>query len=344
MSELKIDIYNHIFPRGFYERLFEVAPNLEMVKRWTSIPLLYDLDERMRVMDKFGGYKQVLTLSLPPLEALGSPAETPALARLANTGLAEICEKHPDYFVGWVAAAPMANVPAALVEIEHAIDKLGARGIQINTSVAGRPLDDPEFFPIFERMAAYDMPIWMHPTRSNMQADYKGEATSKFEIWWAFGWPYETSVAMARMVFSRFFEKLPNLKIITHHMGAMIPFFEGRVGPGWDELGNRTGGSEGDELLKLRHELKKRPIDYFKMFYGDTAVSASAAAIRCGYEFFGADHSLFGTDCPFDPEGGSMWIRDTIAAIEKLEFPETVRRKLYSQNAIDLCGLGVLQP
>jgi predicted TIM-barrel fold metal-dependent hydrolase len=151
---------------------------------------------------------------------------------------------------------------------------------------------------------------------------------------------------MARMVFSRFFVKLPNLKIITHHMGAMIPFFEGRVGPGWDELGNRTGGPEGEGLIQLRHELGQRPIDYFKMFYADTAVSASASAIRCGHDFFGPDHSLFGTDCPFDPEGGTMWIRDTIAAIEKLDFAPDVLKKLYSQNAIDLCRLtqGHLQP
>jgi predicted TIM-barrel fold metal-dependent hydrolase len=339
MSELKIDVYPHILPGPYFEKMVEVTPNKMAVKRWTSIPLLVDLNERMRVMDQFPGYKQILTLSLPAVETLAGPEQSPELARIANDSLAEICRKHPDYFPGWVAAVPMNNVPAAIVEIERAIEKLGARGIQIFTSVNGRPLDDPEFFPIFERMAAYDMPIWMHPWRPNTQADYKDEPTSKFEIWWAFGWPYETSVAMARMVFSRFFERLPNLKIITHHMGAMIPYFEGRVGPGWDELGNRTGGPEGESLVKLRHELGKRPIDYFKMFYADTAVSASASAIRCGYDFFGPDRSLFGTDCPFDPEGGTMWIRDTIAAIDKLAFPEDVRKKLYAQNAIDLCRL-----
>lgn len=338
MSNLKIDIYNHIFPRGFYERMVEVAPR-DAVKRWTSIPLLVDLDERMRVMDRFAGYKQILTLSFPSPEALAGPQESPALAQIANDGLAEICEKHPDHFPGWVAAIPMNNVKASIAEIERAIDKLGARGIQIYTSVNGRPLDDPEFFPIFERMAAYDMPIWMHPTKPNTRPDYPGEQTSKFEIWWAFGWPFETSAAMARMVFSRFFERLPNLKIITHHLGAMIPFFEGRVGPGWDELGNRTGGPEGDELVKLREALEKRPIDYFKMFYGDTAVSASASAIRCGYDFFGPEHTLFGTDCPFDPEGGTMWIRDTIAAIAKLDFTEEQLAKLYAKNAIELCRL-----
>lgn len=342
MSTLKIDVYNHIFPPRYYDQMLELAPR-DMVKRWTSIRLLVDLEERLRVIEKFAGYRQILTLSLPPPELLAGPEQSAEIVRIANDGLAEICERHPDYFVGWVASVPMNNVKAAIPEIERAIEQRGALGIQVFTSVNGRPLDDPEFFPIFERMAAYDRPIWMHPTRPNTHADYKGEETSKFEIWWAFGWPYETSVAMARMVFSRFFERLPNLKIITHHLGAMIPFFEGRVGPGYDELGNRTGGAEGEKLVQLRNELKKRPIEYFKMFYADTAQAISPNAIRCGYDFFGTDHVLFGTDCPFDPEGGTMWIRDIIAAIEKLEISSDVRAKLFSQNAIDLCRLKGLQ-
>lgn len=339
MQHLKIDAYNHIYPRAFFDRMVEAVPNKEQVKRWTSVPLLYDVDARRRVMDGFEGYAQVLTLSLPAIEQLAGPDDSPALARLANDGLADLCARYPDHFRGWVAALPLNNLPAALAEAERAIDQLGARGVQIFTSVNGRPLDDPALFPIFERMAAYDKPIWMHPTRPPTQADYPGETRSKFEIWWAFGWPYETSAAMARMVFSGFFDKLPNLKIITHHMGAMIPFFEGRVGPGWDELGNRTPGAEGEEYAQLLHTLKKRPYDYFKLFYADTAVSASYAAIRCGLDFFGPEHSLFGTDCPFDPEGGSMWIRDTIAAIDRLEISEDDRAQLYAGNAIRLMEL-----
>ena len=118
----------------------------------------------------------------------------------------------------------MNNVPAALEEMDRAIAKLGAKGMQIFTNVNGRPLDEPEFFRIFERMSkTYDLPIWVHPTRTAKFADYPTEQKSKYEIWWLFGWPYETSAFMARLVFSGMFDKLPKLKIITHHLGAMAP-------------------------------------------------------------------------------------------------------------------------
>src|SRR5262249_34478301 len=85
------------------------------------------------------------------------------------------------------------------------------------------------------------------------------ESTSQFEIWWTFGWPYETSAAMARIVFAGLFDKHPGLKIITHHMGGMVPYFEGRVGHGWDQLGTRTSGVDLTEVLRT---LERRPIDF----------------------------------------------------------------------------------
>lgn len=341
---VKIDIYNHIYPRAFFDRMVELVPNKEVVKRWTSVPLLYDLEARMRVIDRFEGYSQILTLSLPPIEFLAPPELSPEVARLANDGLAGVCKKHPDYFPAWVAALPMNNIPAALAEIERCIEKLGASGVQVYTSVNGRPLDDPEFFPVFERMAAYDLPVWMHPTRPMTVPDYPSEKVSKYEIWWAFGWPYETAAAMTRMVFSLFFERLPNLKIITHHLGSVIPFFEGRIGMGWEDFGARTPGPEGDAMTERRRAMKRPPLEYFKMFHADTAQHTSTASIRCGHEFFGPDHVLFGTDCPFDPEGGSMWIREIAAAIDRLELSDLDRHKLYAQNALDLLRLQPPRP
>ncbi len=93
-------------------------------------------------------------------------------------------------------------------------------------------------------MAGYDLPILLHPARGAKFPDYPTEEKSKYEIWWTFGWPYETSVAMSRIVFAGLFDRYPNLKILSHHLGAMIPFFEGRVGPGWDQLGTRTSDED----------------------------------------------------------------------------------------------------
>jgi predicted TIM-barrel fold metal-dependent hydrolase len=330
---MKLDIFPHIFPRRYFDKMVEVAPDRGAIKRWLNIPVLYDLEARLRMMEEFGEYQQILTLSLPAIEFVAGPDTSPALARLANDGMAEICAKHPDRFPGFVASLPMNNVPAALAEITRAIETLGARGIQIFTNVNGRPLDEPELAPIFERMHAYDLPIWMHPTRGPGMTDYATEKKSKYEIWWLFGWPYETSAAMARMVFSGFFDRWPNLKIITHHMGAMVPFFDARVGLGMDQMGSRTSDEDYTQIVKSMKARGKRPVDYFRLFYNDTAVNGSRSAIRCGLDFFGADRCLFGTDCPFDPEGGPLFIRDTIKAIDSLDLSKEDQIKLYIGNA-----------
>jgi predicted TIM-barrel fold metal-dependent hydrolase len=304
------------------------------IKRWLTVPVLYDLDARIRMMREFPGYRQILTLSSPPIEFVAGPEESPALARLANDGMAEIVAEHRDLFPAFVASLPMNNVAAALDEMERAIRVLGARGIQVFTNVNGRALDEPEFWPIFERATRlYDVPIWMHPARGANRPDYLGEAKSKYEIWWTFGWPYETSAAMTRMVFSGFFDRLPEMRVITHHMGAMVPFFEGRVGPGLDQFGCRTSDEDYEGMLK---RMAKRPIDYFRMFYADTALSGSKAGIRCGLDFFGEDRVLFATDCPFDPEGGPMYVRITPVAIDALGLSAQARDKIYFGNALRL--------
>jgi predicted TIM-barrel fold metal-dependent hydrolase len=251
--------------------------------------------------------------------------------------MAELVDRYPERFPTFVASLPMNDVDAALEEMTRAVSQLGARGVQIFTNVNGRPLDDPEFWPIFERMVGYDLPIWMHPARGANSPDYGTEQRSKYEIWWTLGWPYETSVAMARLVFSGTFDRLPGLKLITHHLGGLVPYLEGRVGWGWDQLGTRTSD---EDYVSLKDSLQKRPYDYFKEnFLTDTAVFGARAATECGLEFFGADRVLFASDSPFDPEGGSLYIRDTIQILDSLDISEEERAKIYHGNAERLLKL-----
>lgn len=336
----KLDSYSHIFPPAYFERMTALAKDQGAIKRWVNVPVLYDLQARLTMMDRFPGYQQILTLSSPPIEFVAGPEESPALACLANDGMAEIRDRYPDKFPAFVASLPMNNVPAALDEMDRAIVKLGARGIQVFTNVNGRALDEPEFWPIFERaVKRYDVPIWMHPARGPNMPDYANEKKSKYEIWWTFGWPYETSAAMTRMVFSGFYDRLPSLRVITHHMGAMIPFFDGRIGPGLDQFGCRTSDEDYEGLLK---RMAKRPIEYFRMFYADTALAGGRSGIRCGLDFFGVQRVLFATDCPFDPEGGPMFIRTIPEAIDSLGLTEPERESIYFGNALGLlkmpCG------
>ncbi len=334
---MKIDIFCHIFPKKFYERMLVLPERGTTIKkRVTEIPSLIDLDVRFRLMDEFRDYIQVPCMPLPPIEALADPQKSPELAELANDGLAELVAKHPNRFAGFIASLPMNNPVAAAKEIERAVKTLGAVGAQIFTNVNGRPLDEPDFLPIFEKIAALDAPLWVHPARGAGFPDYQTEKKSKFELWWVFGWPYETSIFMARMVFVGIFDRFPKIKIITHHLGGMVPYFSGRTGPGLDQLGART---EEEDLTVYLRRLKKRPQEYFKMFYADTATFGSGPAIRCGLDFFGVDHVLFASDSPFDPEKGAGYIRETIRCLDVLDVSEKDRQKIYEGNARRLLRL-----
>jgi predicted TIM-barrel fold metal-dependent hydrolase len=332
---MKIDMFNHIFPKAFFDRHIAAGRGgRDIGKRVSNIQTLVDVDARLRVLDEFGEYVQVISLPLPPLEIIAPPDKSPQLAREANDGLAELVARH-DRFLGFVAALPMNNPGAAAEELSRAVDELGAFGVQVYTNVAGRPLDAPEFQEVFEEAARRDVPIWMHPARGADVPDYQTETKSLYEIWWTFGWPYETSAAMARLVFSGYLTKFPTLKVITHHMGGMIPYFEGRVGHGWDQLGTRTSDKDYKALLA---SMEKRPVEYFKQFYADTALFGAASATRCGLDFFGLDRIVFASDMPFEPTPG-MYARETIACVEALDLTPDQRDTIYRRNAEKLLNL-----
>lgn len=333
---VKIDIFNHIYPQRFFAEFLRVEPGLkDMGKRVRNIPVLVDLDARFRMMDEFGDYRQIISLPTPALESFAGADTSPLLARIANDGMAELVGNYPDRFAGFVAALPLNNAPAAEKEMERAVTELGARAVQLYSNVAGKPLDAPEFVPLLEEAARRDLMIWLHPARRADFPDYQSEDRSRYEIWWTFGWPYETSAAMARLVFSGLFDRCPGLKIVCHHMGGMIPYFEGRVGYGWDQMGTR---SSDESYAALRRSMKKRPLDYFKLFYADTALFGASAGIRCGLSFFGADHVLFASDTPFEPEPG-LYIRETIRAIESLDLGLEDKERIYRRNAERLLRL-----
>ena len=332
MTDTIIDIYCHIFPDKFFQEMTRVAPKLENIgKRLRGVTKLFDLDERFKEMDQFGDYRQIISLPNPPIEDIAKPDVGIQLARIANDSMAELCRKHPERFPSFAAAVCLTDVDGSIVEAKRAIKDLGARGVLVYTNVAGEPLDQKKFDPFFATMAELDLPIWLHPVRTASMPDYPSEQKSRFEMWWCFGWPYDTSVAMLRLVFCGLLDRYPKLKIITHHLGGMIPFYDGRVGPGLKVLGQRTSDEDYSKILS---SLKRPHMDYLHDFYGDTAMFGGGVhAIRCGLEFFGADRVVFATDTPLGPIGA------TIKTIEKLELAPADRRKLFSGNVGKLLNM-----
>lgn len=336
---MKIDIFNHFLPPAYMDALRALMPDDPLVRLSERIRPLWDLDERLRMIERWPDLRQVLSLGQPTPELVAGPADAVRLARIANDGMAAACQARPDRFPAFVASLPMNNPDAAIEEMDRAIGVLGAAGVQVMTSVNGRPLDAPEYFPIFERLAAHHRkPLWLHPYKPPTRSDYPEEAHSEYEIWVVLGWPHESSVAMARMVFAEFFDRLPDFTVITHHCGATIPYLLGRVGPMWDELGERSNNARYKAIRARMADKGLRPIDYFRRFFGDTVVGGSVAGLRCGLDFFGPDRVVFASDFPFGPENGMWFLRENIAAVEGLRLPESERDGIYFRNALRLLG------
>ncbi|MBI3436873.1 MAG: amidohydrolase [Proteobacteria bacterium] len=331
---MRLDAYTHFIPKRFFDMIV-ASGHKDIGKRVREIPSIHDLDVRMRIVDSFPDYAQILSYPMPPLELMAKPQEIEDYAKIINDGFAEICARHGDRFPGWVAQAPLGAPDAGVRECERAL-KNGALGVQIYTNVAGKPLDRPEFAPFFEAMNKNRKPIWIHPSRAANFPDYVDEKKSLYEIWWTLGWSYETAAAMSRLVFSRTLDRNPDLKIIVHHFGGIVPMLEGRIGPGWDQLGARTSD---EDLGVLRKSLKKRTLAYFKEnFYADTAVFGADAATACGLAFYPLEKVVFASDCPFDPEKGPGYIRETLRILDSANLTKEQRNQIYFKNFEAMVG------
>jgi aminocarboxymuconate-semialdehyde decarboxylase len=332
---MRLDAYTHFMPKRFFDVLVK-SGHADIGKRVREIPCIHDLDVRRKVVDTFPDYAQIISYPQPPLEMLTEGEKLNEYARMVNDGLAEICAQHRDHFPGFVAQVSLAAPDAGVGETERAIKDLGALGVQIFTNVKGKPLDRPEFEPFFAAMNKNRKPIWLHPARGANHPDYLDEKKSLYEIWWTFGWSYETATAMARLVFSKTLDKYPDLKIMVHHFGGIVPMLEGRIGPGWDQLGARTSD---EDYVSLRKSMKKRPLDYFRQnFYADTAVFGGKPATVCGLEFFPREKAIFASDCPFDPEKGTMYIRETLKILDSLDLAPEHRDAIYFKNFEAMVG------
>ncbi|MFC2021010.1 amidohydrolase family protein [Chloroflexota bacterium] len=332
---MKIDIFSHIVPLKYKEAFYNMtAKNFYLKNVIDSLPTLFDLEHRFRIMDKYEGLRHVLSLALPPIEYIADGQKAVDLARLANDEMAELVLKYPDRFVAAAASLPMNDIDAALLEIDRVVKDLNFKAVQIFTPMNDKPLDLPEFMPFYEKVSQYDLPILVHPSRNADYPDYRTESRSRYMIFSNLGWPYETASFMTRLVFSGVLEKYPNLKIITHHCGGMIPFLEQRIVGSYDHAKILRGANYLEELTKPH-------IDYFKMFYYDTALYGSTPALMCGYDFCGANNLLFGTDMPFDSEFGDRYTRQTIQSIEQMSISEQDKQKIFEDNARRLLHLPV---
>jgi predicted TIM-barrel fold metal-dependent hydrolase len=330
-----IDAYAHVFPMRLIDALSEVKPSSELGALRAQSKHNFEHERRVAFMDEHGFDIQVLVLARPPVWLGMDHKDIHRMTRVANESIAEFVARRPDRFVG-VGVLPVVD-DVMMGEFEHLHSALGLKGVLIFSNIEGKPLDDPSMWPLYERAAALDFPIWIHPQHAPTHAWIKRDLFDR-----VLAWPFDTSLAMARLVYGGVFEKFPKIKFVTHHMGGMIPYFAGRIAAFAEWAPEEAAALGVGE--PARPTLTGPALDHFRRFYNDSISNGSPEALRMALDFFGADHIMFGTDFPFGPEGGERWPLDELNNIRSMPIEQEVRDKILYRNAHQLLKLATGAP
>lgn len=312
-----IDFSSHIILGEVGKRLAAEKNFMRLQKNFVTESS--DPEKRIAQMKKYGIDMQVLTQTTPVLKGL-SAAEASEICKISNDAIGRICLSHPDRFIPF-AVVSLLEVKGAVQELDRAVRQWGCRGVTIGTNHDNRGLDDPEYRPFYEAVCEHDIPVFLHP----MDWHSYGLIEEDPAVMRLFGWPFDTTQAILRLVASGTMERFPTLKIVTHHLGGgMFPFYHNRF---------------NIKFPNLKSNLKKPVADSLERIYGDTAVDGTAAALPCGHAFFGSERMLFGTDYPFSPEDGELYLRENLRIVKEMSLPEDDKAKILGGNARKLLKL-----
>jgi predicted TIM-barrel fold metal-dependent hydrolase len=276
-----------------------------------------DAEVRLALMEKYGVDMQALTQTAPVIVGF-RPDEAAEICRLSNDDNFALCKAYPKKFVN-ICFFSLQDMKSALKELDRAVGELDCRGVTLGSNQNGKGLDFEEFYPFYEKVIKYNLPIFIHPVQWE---SYPLVDTIKgWRNMLVLGWPFDTTQAAWRLVLGGTIDRFPELKVVLHHYGAMLPFFSRRV--------------EQNIRIMLKDRLKKgKDIkEYWKNFYGDTALDGAVASYPCGYAFFGADRTVFGTDYPFGMESGEDFYRENLAGVRAMKLPEADLKKVLGENA-----------
>jgi aminocarboxymuconate-semialdehyde decarboxylase len=295
-APLGIDVHAHFFPERFLraiedggaaaggriDRSSPAGPAIDVNGSRTP-PLearYYDLPKRVASMNKQGVAVQALSLTAPMVYwAQGELGRR--LAREWNDGASAAHTAYPDRFVV-CATLPMQDTALALAELDRAAKLPGVRAVYMGTNVNGRDLDDPAFFPVFERCQALGLPVGLHPFNVN-----GAERLKPYYLTNLLGNPYDTGIAAAHLIFGGVLDRLPKLQVILPHAGGTFPLVWGRL-------------QRGQKVRPEANKAAKKPVKaYLRRFTYDT-ISHDPGALRYLIDTVGADRVMLGTDFCFD--------------------------------------------
>jgi len=325
----RIDAFSHVLPATYRKAVLDSVPDPSAILQlWGMVDSLTNIDERIAAMAETGVDMQVLTLATPPPEQMFEQKLVERLVPVANDSIAQLVVDHPDRFVG-TCSVDLRDPERASAELDRSVTELGLQGVQLFSNIAGRPLDHPDFEEFYSEVERLGVPIWIHPYRPESHADYPTETESKYLIWYSLGWPMDTTIAMARLVFGGVLARHPRLRVIIHHAGALVPSLAHRL--------KTIYRAEWLAHSDFAPGVPRPYVDEFKQFYGDTVVTyGGSAALRRACDFFGLDHIVFGTDTPYGLREGREFNELAVSAVSGLGLTPEQADLIWHGNVLDL--------
>ena len=323
---MKLDLHTHYYPPAYFERIersggdfsFGTSPTGQRIIRYRGARFfgvttpMTDVPKRLDDMDRVGIDTEVLSLSTPNVYFVEGKAQAD-VARMVNDTYADLTAKHPGRFLGF-ASIPMDDPDAALRELEHAVDELRMQGIVLLSNIRGRALADPLYRPFFAEAERRRLCVFVHP-----MIPLAAEAFTEYVLGPLVGFPFDTTLAVAKLCFAGVFKQLPNIRWLVAHAGGAVPYLMERLDSGWRDF------------AECRVNIDEPPSLYLKRLYYDT-VTFSPHNLRLLHDVVGTDHMVMGSDYPHLL--GS--IDKAVSSIDAMDFTEREKDQVYSGTALSI--------
>jgi aminocarboxymuconate-semialdehyde decarboxylase len=322
----KLDLHTHYYPESFFQKIRDTRSDFSFDKDPTGrtiikyrgarffgiTPPMTDVAKRIEDMDRVGIDVQVVSLSTPNVFFADEKGQ-PAVARMVNDAYAELVAKHPRRFKGF-ASIPMDAPDAALKELHRAIDELKLNGVILLSNIRGNALTAPAYRPFFAEANRMKLCILLHP-----MLPANSEPFREYVLGPIIGFPFDTTLAVARMCYDGLLRDFPDIRWVIAHIGGAVPYLMERMDNGFRDF------------AECRVKIDQLPSTYLKRLYYDT-VTFSPYTLNLARDLVGTDHLVMGSDYPHLL--GS--IERAVSSIEGLNIPQHEKQRIFEGTALSI--------
>jgi aminocarboxymuconate-semialdehyde decarboxylase len=321
-----LDLHTHYYPPAYFDRIreipsefaFDQSPTGQTIIKYRGArffgitPAMTDPEQRIEAMDRVGIDVEVISLSTPNV-FFAEAQHQKDVARLVNDSYAELIAKYPQRFKGF-ASIPMDDADAALKELHRAIHELKLNGVILLSNIRGNALTSPAYRPFFEEANRMKLCILLHP-----MLPANAEPFREYVLGPIIGFPFDTTLAVARMCYDGMLREFSDIRWIVGHLGGAVPYLMERMDNGWRDF------------AECREKIDQLPSTYLKRLYYDT-VSFSSHTLKLVRDMVGADHMVMGSDYPHLL--GS--IERAVSSIKTLDIDDSEKQQIFESTALSI--------